>query len=65
MLVDQIKKKRKMMNECISNQEFLLIYFFVIDRYNRNIWENFEREVVECFGEIIGCDELYCRRRFR
>lgn len=65
MLADQIKKKRKMMNECTSNQEFLLTYLPVTDRYNRNTWENSEREAAECFGQTTGCDELYCRRRLR
>lgn len=57
MLADQIKKKK--------NQEFLLTYLPVTDRYNRNTWENSEREASECFGQTTGCDELYCRRRLR
>lgn len=42
-----------------------MTYFPVTDRYNRNTWENSEREAAECFGQTTGCDELYCRRRLR
>lgn len=63
MLADHIKKKEKKCMNALVIKNSYVTYFPVTDCYNRNTWENSEREAAECFGQTTGCNELYCRRR--